>query len=186
MCLLTEPLDSLEERVKILNSQVHPLDSNSAPYNFTSSTCPLLHNAARALGLPRRSDDSYISLFGLQPSTRIPYLSSTAMSRASSSSNGAGLNLPPLEEKYTGHITVVGYHVTYVLPKEFPPQLANGYMNEYSGRSTPSTRRARRSSVGERNVVQFMAAIDMAVPILARPPRAPYLVSPSYTIIDLL
>ncbi|THH28498.1 hypothetical protein EUX98_g5693 [Antrodiella citrinella] len=32
-----------EENVKILDSQVHPLDSSSAPYNFSSTTSTLLH-----------------------------------------------------------------------------------------------------------------------------------------------
>jgi hypothetical protein len=38
-----------EESVKILSSQVHPLDHNSVPYDFSSDLCPLLHHAARAL-----------------------------------------------------------------------------------------------------------------------------------------
>ncbi|EIN07094.1 hypothetical protein PUNSTDRAFT_144651 [Punctularia strigosozonata HHB-11173 SS5] len=164
-----------EENLKILNSQVHPLDSNSAPYDFTSSTSPLLHNAARALGLPRRTQESYLSLFGHQSSSRIPHLMSPAMSRASSSSSASGVNSAPLDDRYTGIVTVIGYYVTYVLPKEFPPRYLNGYEAEYSGRSTPSSR--PRASVGERNIVQFMAAIDMAVPLTTRPPRAPYMLS---------
>ncbi|KAE9398163.1 hypothetical protein BT96DRAFT_976603 [Gymnopus androsaceus JB14] len=63
------PLDSAspvhlfpEENVKILSSQVHPLDSNSVPYNFDSTVSPLLHRAARALKLPERSTEDATSV----------------------------------------------------------------------------------------------------------------------------
>jgi len=152
-----------------LTSQVHPIDGNSVPYNFSSATCPLLHNAARALNLPARSSVSYLSNFGLSH----PTSSSIGSSSRSTASNG--INPPPLDDKYTGHILVSGYNVSYVLPKEFPRFRGND--NEGSVRGTPVTPfRGRRGSVGEKNVMQFMAAIDMWVPYLSRPPRAPYLV----------
>ncbi|KAI0950172.1 hypothetical protein AcV7_008720 [Taiwanofungus camphoratus] len=128
-----------EENLKILDSQVHPLDSNSVPYNFSSTTCPLLHKAARALNLPARSSTSYVSL---------------ADSISSSSAS-----IPPLEDKYTGHILVSGYHVSYVLPKEFPRKESDG--------------RSRRGS----SMMHFMAAVDIWVPFLSRPPHAPFLLS---------
>ncbi|KAI0372964.1 hypothetical protein BV20DRAFT_938919 [Pilatotrama ljubarskyi] len=127
-----------EGNLKILDSQVHPLDANSAPYNFSSVTSPLLHKAARALNLPARSPQTYVPL---------------ASSIASSDS------LPPLDEKYTGQILVSSYHVSYILPKEFPRR-------EVDSRSKrPST------------VAQFMAAIDLWVPFLTQPPHAPFLLS---------
>ncbi|KAJ3771598.1 hypothetical protein FB446DRAFT_803418, partial [Lentinula raphanica] len=50
-----------EENVKILSSQVHPLDSNSVSYNFDSAVSPLLNRAARALKLPERSKQTFQS-----------------------------------------------------------------------------------------------------------------------------
>jgi len=140
------PLDSVtpggtislfpEENLKILDSHVHPLDHNSVPYNFSSTTSPLLHRAARALNLPARSATSYVSPEDSSSST----------------------NLPPLDDKYTGHILVSGYHVSYVLPKEFPRR-------EHDSRT-------RRGST----TMLFMAAIDIWVPFLSQPPFAPFLV----------
>ncbi|KAI0819060.1 hypothetical protein BC629DRAFT_1466217 [Irpex lacteus] len=132
-----------EENLKILDSQVHPLDSNSAPYNFSSTTNPLLRKAGRALNLPARLRESYMSLFG---------------SSASSSSSTAA----PLEDRYTGHILVSGYHVSYVLPKEFP------------SRTAVSGSIGRRATSPE---LHFVAAIDMWAPFLTRPPSSPYLLS---------
>ena len=134
--------------MKILDSQVHPLDSSSAPYNFSSTTCALLHRGARALSLPARSRVLYTSLFG-------------SISSTSSSSS----NPPPLEERYVGHILVSGYHVSYVLPKEFPPRV-----EEMASRTS-----SRRMSTA--TTMQFMAAIDMWIPFLSKPPHSPYLVS---------
>ncbi|KAI0333548.1 hypothetical protein GY45DRAFT_1432280 [Cubamyces sp. BRFM 1775] len=142
------PLDSVtpgstiplfpEANVKILDSQVHPLDASSTPYNFSSITSPLLHKAARALNLPARSTQSYAPL-------------STSVATSDS--------LPPLDEKYTGQILVSSYHVSYILPKEFPRR-------EIDPRSKrPST------------VAQFMAAIDLWIPLLAQPPFAPFILS---------
>ncbi|KAI0317461.1 hypothetical protein OF83DRAFT_1292220 [Amylostereum chailletii] len=159
-----------EEDVKILDSEVHPLDHSSSPYNFSSSASPLLHNAARALNLPARLPHSYLTLFGQQSSTS---------SRYASSSSSKDPESPRLDEKYTGHILVSGYQVSFVLPKEFPPKpRANGRHDE-NGDFTPlqSKFRSRRGSVGEKNVILFMAGIKMIVPYLSKPPRAPWLLS---------
>ncbi|KZT27342.1 hypothetical protein NEOLEDRAFT_1060833, partial [Neolentinus lepideus HHB14362 ss-1] len=182
---LTVPRDSVtpgstiplfpEENIKIVNSQVHPIDNNSVPYNFSSTTCPLLHSAARALNLPARSSQSYMSLLGLStPSTPIPGSSSRRSSH--------NAHIPPLDERYTGQILVSGYQVSYVLPREFPPSSRLTGMDEHESRipmsRTPgSTHRSRRGSVSDKNVIQFMAAIDMWVPLLTKPPRAPFLLS---------
>lgn len=143
------PLDSItpgatlalfpEENLKILDSQVHPLDNNSVPYNFSSTTSPMLHRAARALNLPARSSSMYVP---------------TPDSMSSSSAS-----IPPLDNNYTGHILVSGYHVSYVLPREFPRR-------EHESRS-------RRGA----SVMQFMASVDIWVPFLSSPPQAPYLLS---------
>ncbi|KAI0362449.1 hypothetical protein OH77DRAFT_1467190 [Trametes cingulata] len=127
-----------EGNLKILDSQVHPLDANSAPYNFSSVTSPLLHKAARALNLPARSAQTYVPL--------------TASTTSSDS-------LPPLDEKYTGQILVSSYHVSYILPKDFPRREVDS--------------RSRRPST----TAQFMAAIDLWVPFLTQPPHAPFLLS---------
>ncbi|KAJ7085710.1 hypothetical protein B0H15DRAFT_887406 [Mycena belliarum] len=173
------PLDSIvpgstiplfpEESVKILSSQVHPLDNNSVPYDFSSDLSPLLHHAARALNLPSRSSESYHSAFGLSPPATN---ASVAGSVRSTKSNGSTRSVtPPVDTKYTGHILVSGYHISYVLPKELP-----GRYNDSDGYSRASGS-VRRSSIIERNHAQFMAAIDMWVPYSARPPRSPYLLS---------
>ncbi|KAJ7204297.1 hypothetical protein C8J57DRAFT_1202576 [Mycena rebaudengoi] len=172
------PLDSItpgstiplfpEESVKILSSQVHPLDNNSVPYDFSSDLSPLLHNAARALNLPSRSSESYDAAFGLSPPTTSASVSGSVRSNGSSSSRNA---TPPVDGKYTGHILVSGYHISYVLPKAFPARYQDS-----DAYSRPSGS-LRRSSMVERNSVQFMAAIDMWVPYASRPPRSPFLLS---------
>ena len=121
-----------------MDSQVHPLDSNSTPYNFSSTTSPLLHKAARALNLPARSTQSYVSM--------------------ASSSTSSEL-LPPLDEKYTGQILVSSYHVSYILPKEFPRREADSRSKRFT------------------SVAHFMAALDLWAPFISQPPHAPYLVS---------
>ncbi|KAJ7461499.1 hypothetical protein FB451DRAFT_1353105 [Mycena latifolia] len=173
------PLDSVapgatiplfpEESVKILSSQVHPLDNNSVPYDFSSDLSPLLHHAARALNLPGRSSESYHGAFGLSPPATN---ASAAGSVRSNKSNGSSRSAtPPVDTKYTGHILVSGYNISYVLPKEFPARY-----NDSDGYSRASGS-LRRSSIIERNSAQFMAAIDMWVPYASRPPRSPYLIS---------
>ena len=65
-----------------------------------------------------------------------------------------------LGRRYAGEILVNDYHVCYVLPKEFPIRV------------TDSESPSKRSSE-----VHFMAAIDIWVPYLSKPPNSPYLVS---------
>ncbi|KAJ6502109.1 hypothetical protein C8R45DRAFT_1070652 [Mycena sanguinolenta] len=161
-----------EENVKILSSQVHPLDNNSVPYDFSSDLCPLLHHAARALNLPSRSSEAYHAAFGLSPpATSASVAASVRSTKTNGTSNSNRTATPPVDSKYTGHILISNYHISYILPKEFPTryQDSDGY-----SRSSGSL---RHSSIIERNTVQFMAAIDMFVPYASRPPRSPYLVS---------
>jgi len=162
-----------EENVKILDSEVHPLDTSSVPYNFSSTASPLLHNAARALNLAARSHQSYLSLFYQRQS-----MISSRMSAASISQEP---EITPLDEMYTGHILVSGYQVSFVLPKEFPPKYRlNAGLND-DGESAhftpiPNGLRSRRGSIGDKNIILFMAGINMVVPYLSKPPRAPWLV----------
>ncbi|KAH6918434.1 hypothetical protein BKA70DRAFT_1247191 [Coprinopsis sp. MPI-PUGE-AT-0042] len=176
---LSIPLDSVtpgttialfpEENVKILSSQVHPLDNTSVPYNFSSTISPLLHKASKALSLPARSSQTFNATFGIATESP-PATSSSRVSKADSNPEV----LAPVDEYYSGHILVSGYHISYVLPKSFPGH------NDYDdgGYSRPSSsRHSRRMSIGERNTAQFMAAVDMWVPYVSRPPRSPYLLS---------
>ncbi|KAG2362494.1 hypothetical protein BDR07DRAFT_1451109 [Suillus spraguei] len=160
-----------EGNLKMLSSEVHPTDSNSTPYNFSSTTSPLLNSTARALNLPARSQKSYLSVFGL-PTSSTSIMSST--SRASSSTSTSHTAIPPLDDKYTGHILVSGYNISYVLPKEFPPRFGEDSAIRVS---TFSAAKMRRSSVGERNNMHFMAGLDLWVPYVCRPPKAPFLIS---------
>lgn len=121
---------------------MHPLDAQSVPYNFSSTTSPLLRKAARSLGLSARSREPYTALFG-------------------SVSSSSSASLPPLDVKYSGHILVSGYSVSYVLPKEFPPRT---FENDNYGK------RAGKE-------IHFMAAIDVWAPFVSKPPHSPYLVS---------
>ena len=158
-----------EENVKILESEVHPLDHSSVPYNFSSAASPLLHNAARALNLPARSHHSYLTLFDHRSNISSRFIASPSTS--------SDTDVPPLEEKYTGHILVSGYQVSFVLPSELPPQ-SKGSRLDNGGDYTPlpAKLRGRRSSVSEKNVLLFMAGISMMVPYLTHPQRAPWLV----------
>ncbi|RDX56450.1 hypothetical protein OH76DRAFT_1509070 [Lentinus brumalis] len=127
-----------EENLKVLDQQVHPLDVNSTPYNFSSTISPLLHKAAHALNLPTRSPHPYIS---------------------SSSSSSSSESPQRLDDKYTGQILVSSYHVSYILPKEFPRRELDA--------------RGKRPS----KVAHFMAAIELWAPFVCQPPHAPYLLS---------
>ncbi|KAJ7632970.1 hypothetical protein FB45DRAFT_914031 [Roridomyces roridus] len=158
-----------EEHVKILHSQIHPLDNNSVPYDFSSDLCPLLHHAARALNLSSRSSESYNAAFGLSPPTTTASIAGSIKSTKSSGSTKSAT--PPVDTKYTGHILVSGYNISYVLPKEFPGRVLD---SDVYSRSSSSM---RRSSVVDRNSVHFMAALDLWVPYASRPPRLPYLLS---------
>ncbi|KAG5636413.1 hypothetical protein H0H81_008153 [Sphagnurus paluster] len=166
-----------EENVKILTSQVHPLDSHSVPYNFSSTLSPLLHNAARALNLPARSTETFNSAFSLTSPTST---SSVANSRISKSNGGSSLggseNITPIDTQYTGHILVSGYNISYVVPKVFPTR-PKGISETESEVYSRSSYKSRRLSIGERGGPQFMAAIDMWIPFVSRPPRSPYLLS---------
>lgn len=162
-----------EEKVKILTSQVHPLDGHSVPYNFSSTISPLLHNAARALNLPARSRETFQSAFGVQSTT-------------SSSSRANGDNVAPVDVQHTGHILVSGYHISYVLPKVFPQQSASRHFDDTEADTVSRlSLRNRRSSMGDRSHIQYMAAIDMWVPFVSRPPRSPYLVSPVLFVVQI-
>ncbi|KAJ2934893.1 hypothetical protein H1R20_g2148, partial [Candolleomyces eurysporus] len=157
-----------EENVKVLSSQVHPLDPNSVPYNFSSTVSPLLHRAACALNLPARSQESFNSAFDL--GSTHSNVSTPSSLRASKPENAE--MIPPVDPQYTGHILVSGYNISYVLPKVFPNQSLD-HEEPYSRASS----RARRPSISERNTAQFMAAIDMWVPYVSKPSRHPYLLS---------
>jgi len=163
-----------EENLKLLSAQVQPLDIHSAPYNFSSTSFPLLNNAARALHLPALSQKSYLSVFGVPT----PASSTMHTSRTSSTSSSPAHNTPPLDEKYTGHIIVSGYNISYILPKEFPPRF-NGSDSAWRV-STFSGPQTRRPSVSERNNMHFMAAIELWIPYASRPPKAPFLVGSVY------
>jgi hypothetical protein len=158
-----------EENVKVLTSQVHPLDHNSVPFNFSSAVLPLLHNAARALNLPARSSENFHSAFGTSKSN-----ATQSSSRSSKKGNTNGEVAPPIDVQYTGHILVSGYNISFVLSKVFLFPLRNRGLsdNEEEG----SFRTPRCLSVGERSQAHFMAAIDLWVPFLCMPPRSPYLV----------
>ncbi|KAF9566322.1 hypothetical protein CPC08DRAFT_814891 [Agrocybe pediades] len=160
-----------EENVKIHTSQVHPLDHNGVPYNFSSTVSPLLHSAAKALNLPPRSHESFNTVFGL---TKLN--GSAAASRSLKTDNGEHAH--PIDTHYTGQILVSGYSISFVTPRVFLSSRNNASDTEESSIRTPSSlSRRRRHSIGERNQVLFMAAIDMWVPFLSRPPRSPYLLS---------
>ncbi len=135
-----------EENLKVLDQQVHPLDVNSTPYNFSSTISPLLHKAAHALNLPTRSPHPYVS---------------------SSSSSSSSESPQRLDDKYTGQILVSSYHVSYILPKEFPRRELDA--------------RGKRPS----KVAHFMAAIELWAPFVCQPPHAPYLVSSPIHVISI-
>ncbi|KAG6851297.1 hypothetical protein H0H93_011733 [Arthromyces matolae] len=150
-----------EENVKIMSSQVHPLNNHSVPYNFSSTLSPLLHKAARALNLPARSTESFNVAFS------IPQHSGVNI-------NGGGSeNIPTVDPQYTGHILISGYQVSYVVPKVFLARSKNLSDTE----SDEPVRKSRRMSIGERESAQFMAAIEMCIPFVSQPPRYPYLLS---------
>ncbi|KAF5358399.1 hypothetical protein D9756_001440 [Leucocoprinus leucothites] len=155
-----------EENVKILTSQVHPLDSNSVPYNFSSSASPLLHNAARALNLPARLPTTFDAVYQLSSN---PVTAASAVS-ASRSPESEDPVIPPVDSHYTGQILVSGYSIAFVLPRFFPSRQQGRQESEYG----QPLHNKRRLSVGDRNHAHFMAAVDMWVPYVTRPPRFPY------------
>jgi hypothetical protein len=178
------PSDSIhpEENIRVLKSQVHPLDHNSAPYNFSSSSSPMLHSAARALNLPARTSQTFD--FALKQARSHSHPLSIRASRSENNELVA-----PVDSHYTGSIQISEYHVAFVLPKEFLPrsELEDSYMRtpskDINARSRSDDEAATRTplvkgrlSISDRNQAQFMAAIDLWVPLLSTPPRSPFLV----------
>jgi hypothetical protein len=137
----SHPSHSLSDKsLKIVNSIVHPMDSNGTPYAFSS---PTLLQASHSLGLQPRSSRSYVTLFPDLPADH------------------------PLDPTLTGHISVVDYQVSYVLPKEFPPHILIG--------ERPAPSHSRVASL-DRYSLFFLAAIDVVLPFQSVPPFAPYVV----------
>ncbi|KAG6898286.1 hypothetical protein C0992_000731 [Termitomyces sp. T32_za158] len=162
-----------EENVKILTSYVHPLSNNSVPYNFSSTLCPLLHKAARALNLPARSKETFNSAFSI-PVISPPLKSESRSVKPNKTSiDGGNENIATVDIQYTGHILVSGYQISYILPKVFPTRPKTSSETEVEDYA----RKPRRLSIGDRESAQFMAAIDMWIPFVSHPPRYPYLLS---------
>ncbi|KAF9652917.1 hypothetical protein BDM02DRAFT_3160414 [Thelephora ganbajun] len=146
-----------EENLKILKFKIHPLNQEMVPYSFDESIYPLLNKAARALNLPTRSEQSYLTLF---------------MSHMSMASNIDPSTV--LDDRYTGTILVNDYNVCFVTPREIPviPRDQSSILR------TPSTSlHRRRPSVVDRRTLNFMAAIEMWVPYTCIPPNAPFVLS---------
>ena len=160
----------VEENVKVLTSQVHPLDHNSVPFNFSSTVSPLLYNAARALHLPARSSENFNSTFGTAKAN-------SSRSKSNNKGDTNGETAPPIDVQYTGHILVSGYNISFVLPKVFLSPIRDGGLSD---NEESFSRTTRRPSAGERSQAHFMAAIDLWVPFLRMPPRSPYLVGISF------
>ena len=78
--------------------------------------------------------------------------------------------------RFPSRIVVTAYHISYVVPKSFPSRIPELSDEDSVSRRSPDSI-GRRASIGEKTTVNFMAAIDMFVPYLGRPPRSPYLVS---------
>ncbi|KAL1720056.1 hypothetical protein EV715DRAFT_289628 [Schizophyllum commune] len=160
-----------EENLRILSSQVHPLDAAYAPYKFSSATSPSLRKAAKALELPRPLSFTYQHAHRLEPTH-----ASTAASSSRSRIRETASDAQPVDERYTGSIVVTAYHISYVVPKSFPSRIPELSDEDSVSRRSPDSI-GRRASIGEKTTVNFMAAIDMFVPYLGRPPRSPYLLS---------
>lgn len=153
--------------MRIVTSRVHPLDSTSTPYAFSSTAVPLLHKAARALNLPARSNKSYQTFLGMNPSS--PALASPGESTTSR----RGPHTGPLPLALTGEINVSNFHICFILPKILPTRGAIIADNDVE-----HTPRHRRNSFVDREgkSIMFMAGVDIFVPFASRPPRSPYLV----------
>ncbi|KZT39277.1 hypothetical protein SISSUDRAFT_1061335 [Sistotremastrum suecicum HHB10207 ss-3] len=131
-----------EEHLKVANALVHPLNpATSQPYHFTS---PLLLSACRALNLPSRLPQSYLSEF----SSRDPD--------------------EEISEDLTGSLSVIDGAVVYVLPSELPRHL---YFD--APHSTKSNRKGAGNLI-EKPIVHFVAALDLVLPLQAGPKFAPY------------
>lgn len=146
-----------EENLKILKFKIHPLNQEMIPYSFDESVYPLLNKAARALNLPTRSEQSYLTLF------------TSNMSMAN--------NIDPsiaLDDRYTGTILVNDYNVCFVTPREIPviPRDQSSML-----RTTSTSQHKRRASMVDRRTLNFMAAVEMWIPYTCTPPNAPYVLS---------
>ncbi|KAG8831745.1 hypothetical protein FRC17_002628 [Serendipita sp. 399] len=154
------------ENVRIVTSKVHPLDSSSTPYAFSSTAVPLLHKAARSLNLPPRSNKSYYTFLGIPPPTP------PAASPADPSSSRRAAAAAPLPLSVTGEINVSNFHICFILPRILPTRgaiLADSNIDR--------TPRLRRGSLVEGKNIVFMAGVEIFVPFLSRPPRSPYQLS---------
>lgn len=167
-------MEATEESVKVLTSQVHPLNHKSVPYNFSSTISPMLNTAAKALNLPARSMESFQSAFHLPLSPEIPTITASTRTQRTNGNPSSSEIIPPVDVHYTGHILVSHYSVSFVLPKVFPSVNSDNRLSDNEETEGISSR--QRVSIGEKNYAQFMAAIDMWVPFVCKPPRAPYLV----------
>ncbi|KAF7295505.1 hypothetical protein MIND_01090400 [Mycena indigotica] len=158
-----------EENVKVLDSQVHPLDKNSVPYDFSPDLSPLLLDAVTALDL-KQPAQNFQAVYGLSPpGSNGSVMGSLRSPKLDGASSSRKIPPPPIDMKYTGQIIVSGYSIAYVAPTIFPTRLL---LHDDHPRSSSS----RRSSSAERHA-NFMGAIDMWVPLMAQPPRSPYLLS---------
>ncbi|KAG8826538.1 hypothetical protein FRC19_008697 [Serendipita sp. 401] len=155
-----------EENVRIVTSKVHPLDSSSTPYAFSSTAVPLLHKAARALNLPPRSNKSYYTFLGIPPPS--PIITSPADPSSSRRATAAA----PLPLSVTGEINVSNFHICFILPRILPTRGALLADSDFD-----RTPRNRRGSLVEGKNIVFMAGVEIFVPFLSRPPRSPYLLS---------
>ncbi|KAF8517510.1 hypothetical protein BU17DRAFT_49629 [Hysterangium stoloniferum] len=167
-----------EDNVRIITSEVQPLDERSVPYYFSATEQPLLQKTAIALQLGPKSSRPYQSLFP-------DYASSADSHGPNTSRRHRENNVPPSPDvqHYIGRILVSGYHVTLVLPKEFPPKPrpnADSDGDDPHVKEVPSswsTRSARRSSIFNKNYLHLMVGIELFLPYVLMPPRGPFLVS---------
>ena len=176
--------DSPENKIRITQSKVHPLDERSVPYHFSATEQPLLQKTAIALQLGPKSSRSYHTLFSrLSPSLDPTISTGSRRGREGHLSN----SVPPQnDERYTGYILVSGYNITLVLPKEFPPKPqitltgAESDGDEGFAKDVQSpwlSRSAKRSSsFFHKNYLHMMAGIELFIPYVLTPPKGPFLV----------
>jgi hypothetical protein len=132
---------------------------------------PLLHKTARALNLPPRSSNSYYTFLGIPPPS--PALASPGESSTSRRAAAAG----PLPLSVTGEINVSNFHICFILPRILPTRGA--ILVDSESEQTPKNRRASFVERDGRSIL-FMAGVEIFVPFVSRPPKAPYLVSILY------
>jgi len=105
---------------------------------------------------------------------------STASSRfVASPSTSSDTDVPPLDEKYTGHILVSGYQVSFVLPSELPPLPKLGSRLDNAGDYTPFANKTKgETGIDEREERSFSSwPYQHDGTLLDSPQRAPWLVS---------